>query len=181
MEQPSSLLPLSKRYGKPLPSSSSSSSRRAPFMFLHGLRLDPPLLAHLLSLPFFQQDLRRLHEGMEGGKDANEIHHELEAYGLELPDSSGFDKCIDHPTVPTHHYWEGCFHGLLTKDTVHNIHHPRFHRAYSMPPAPLPLRAFMHCLREKVRPTHPPTHSYLPALSNLPTHPPTHAPTHTHS
>jgi hypothetical protein len=47
----------------------------------------------------------------------DKMHKELEAYGLELPDSSGFDRCIDHPTVPTHHYWEGCFHALLTNET----------------------------------------------------------------
>jgi hypothetical protein len=88
------------------------------------------MLDYFRSLEFFSQDLRQLPEGDE---------------------STGFVACVDHPDIANHHYWEGCFHGRAdVGEALPGIFHPRHQRAFTMPVAPLELRAFMECLRQRL-------------------------------
>jgi hypothetical protein len=109
-------------YGHLIP----GSTQRKPFVVLPR-RVDESMLHFFRDMEFFQLDLRKLSD-----------------------DSTGFVANVDHPDVPNHHYWEGCFHGRLDEEhVIPNIFHPRHQRAFDMPAAPLELRAFMEVLRQK--------------------------------
>ena len=48
----------------------------------------------------------------------------------------GFTKCVDHPTLPNHIYYEGYFHALPTSEPV-NSYHPRQGRDFANLPPPV--------------------------------------------
>mmetsp|Transcript_4345 Transcript_4345/g.7653 ORF Transcript_4345/g.7653 Transcript_4345/m.7653 type:complete len:296 (-) Transcript_4345:147-1034(-) len=60
----------------------------------------------------------------------------------------GFEKCIDHPQCPGHHYLEGYFHSYPT-DSPSSSLHPRLGSELLRPAAPAPLRAFCEVFRQK--------------------------------
>ena len=111
-------------YGHVIP----GTSHRIPFVVLPR-RLEDFMLQYFRDMEFFQRDLRQLPPG---------------------EDSTGFVANVDHPEVKEHHYWEGCFHGRFDQGTaLPNIFHPRHQRSFTMPAAPLEVRAFMEVIRLK--------------------------------
>jgi hypothetical protein len=112
-------------YGHVIP----GTTRRKPFVVLPR-QLEESMLQYFQDMEFFQRDLRQLPPGDE---------------------STGFVVNVDHPEVQKHHYWEGCFHGRLTQaKALPNAFHPRHQRSFTMPAAPLEVRAFMEVLRRKL-------------------------------
>jgi len=81
------------------------------------LRLEDDLLAYLQAVPTF-------------------------CFNESELNSAGFQRCVDHPAVPGHHYYEGYFHGLPKPSPEPSIN-PRGGFEMLKPAAPLPLRAFI--------------------------------------
>lgn len=70
---------------------------------------------------------------------------------LARPGSTGFVAYVDHPEAKYHHRWGGCFHGRFEQaEALPNIFHPRHQRSYTMPAAPLEVRAFMEMMQLNV-------------------------------
>ncbi len=112
-------------YGHVIP----GTTRRIPFVVLPR-QLEDSMLQYFRDMEFFQRDLRQLPPG---------------------DDSTGFVANVDHPEVQNHYYWEGCFHGRFTQaKALPNIFHPRHQRSFTMPAAPLEVRAFMEVLRRNL-------------------------------
>jgi len=58
----------------------------------------------------------------------------------------GYARCVDHPDIPGHVYYEGYFHGLDTPSPVRSVN-PRTKKVMDKPAAPPRLRAFLKAFR----------------------------------
>jgi len=65
----------------------------------------------------------------------------------ELEECPSFQKCVDHPTVPGHIYYEGYYHGLLQHEPIDAIN-PRRGFEMTKGAAPARFRAFLHAFKQ---------------------------------
>ncbi|KAK3251400.1 hypothetical protein CYMTET_39265 [Cymbomonas tetramitiformis] len=58
-----------------------------------------------------------------------------------------FKKCIDHPEIPGHRYYEGYWHASNKTGAVLESYNPRTGALFEKPAAPIALRAFVEAFR----------------------------------
>lgn len=96
-----------------------------------------------------------LYGPVQVGVQRMQLTEELRRYLMNDPsmladqsclEQRGFEKCVDHPDVPGHAYYEGCFHCLPGESSVEAVH-PRWGHDYQKPAAPLRFRAFAESVR----------------------------------
>eukprot|EP00301_Raphidiophrys_heterophryoidea_P009266 c13633_g1_i1.p1 GENE.c13633_g1_i1~~c13633_g1_i1.p1 ORF type:complete len:334 (+),score=86.14 c13633_g1_i1:39-1004(+) len=124
--------------------------------------LSEDVLSYLLEDPMLQlseQQLRAQHEA-HNLADTDELFVQLQDPQL------AFTKNIDHPGVPNHIYFEGCFHALPTPNPVLSIH-PRFGINYHKPAAPVRIRAFVIGLKRANTKWIQEIHARLPKTSRF--------------
>jgi hypothetical protein len=105
----------------------SYGGQRVPLAFKTG-KMTPPLLQHIREGCSF-----------------------LTAPEAQLMTDPSFKRCIDHPELPSHRYYEGYFHALATSKDVVALN-PRLGNAITKKAAPLPLRALCEFMRRQITP-----------------------------